>query len=269
MNSPARYLRLLGSFARYGLAREMAFRGNFIIKMLVELLWLAILLIFYRTVFTQTSHVADWTEAEYLFFLGCYFTLEAVMETFFLSNCSEFADLVRSGDLDFYLLQPIDEQFLITCRTIDWTTLPNLAIGVGIMITGLGLLGWTVSPVQVLLFVIMFVCGVALSYSFLLLLTSSAVWMVRNQSLFELWWLFTTLIRYPREIYLGTWFAPASWFLTYVIPVLLIINVPAHTMVKVLDPVLVGYMLAATLALVLISRRYFRYALQRYRSASS
>ena len=41
---------------------------------------------------------------------------------------------------------------------------------------------------------------------FLLMLSSTAVWMVRNQSLYELWWLFTSLMRYPREIYRGpTW----------------------------------------------------------------
>jgi len=54
----ARYLRLLGALARYGLARELAFRGNLIAKVAVEGLWLAILLIFYLTIFQNTSSVA-------------------------------------------------------------------------------------------------------------------------------------------------------------------------------------------------------------------
>src|SRR6266849_6593679 len=116
MDAAARYLRLFVAFARYGLVRELAFRGNFLIKLTVEVLWLALLLIFYRTVFAKTSLVAGWSEAEYLFFVGCYFTLEGLIETFFLENCTAFADLIRSGDLDFYLLQPLDEQFLVSCR---------------------------------------------------------------------------------------------------------------------------------------------------------
>ena len=120
MRGAGRYLRLLGALARYGLARELAFRGNFLVRVAVEVLWLVIMIVFYRTVFTQTAHIKDWSEPEYLFFLGCYFALEGLIETFFLSNCNEFADLVRTGDLDFYLLQPIDEQFLVTCRSIDW-----------------------------------------------------------------------------------------------------------------------------------------------------
>ncbi len=34
MRSLAKYLRLLGSLARYTLARELAFRGNFLVKVL-------------------------------------------------------------------------------------------------------------------------------------------------------------------------------------------------------------------------------------------
>ena len=43
-----RYFRLLGAFARFCLANEMAFRGNFVMKVLVEVLWLGILLVFYQ-----------------------------------------------------------------------------------------------------------------------------------------------------------------------------------------------------------------------------
>src|SRR5262249_40396299 len=152
----------------------------FIVKVTVEALWLAILLIFYRTIFTKTTWVAGWSESEYLFFVGCYFVLEGVMETLFLGNCSEFADLVRSGDLDFFLLKPIDEQFLVTCRNIDWSTVPNVLMGSGIAGVALYQLNWRFDLGQAALFTLMFFCGVAMAYSFLLLLTSSAVWLVRN-----------------------------------------------------------------------------------------
>ena len=80
MTAAARYLRLLAAFGRYGLTRELAFRANFLVKISVELLWLGLLLIFYRTVFAKTSVIADWGEEEYLFFVGCYFALEGLRE---------------------------------------------------------------------------------------------------------------------------------------------------------------------------------------------
>src|SRR5581483_766636 len=122
MRGIGRYLRIWLALARYGLAREFAFRGNFLVKLSVEILWLFLLLAFYRTVFAKTSKVATWDETQYLFFVGCYFAMEGLVETLFMENCNEFAELIRTGDLDIYLLQPIDEQFLLSCRSIDWST---------------------------------------------------------------------------------------------------------------------------------------------------
>ena len=266
----ARYLRLMAALARYGLARELAFRGNLVIKVFVEVLWLAILLVFYFCVFQVTTRVAGWTEERYLFFVGCYFSMAALVETFFLSNCNEFADLVRTGDLDFLLLQPIDEQFLVTCRSIDWSTAPNVVVGAGVMALSLWRMHWPFDPLQAALFLAMFLCGLGLAYGFMVLLTAASVWLVRNQSLFELWWLFSSLMRYPREIFLrNTFVSPMGFFFSFIVPAMLVISVPADVMVRTFDPWVVAFTAAATVVLLVVSRRVFRLALRRYRSASS
>src|SRR5262249_46110266 len=90
MKTAARYFRLWLGFARFGLVRELSFRSNFLVKISVEILWLAILLVFYRTVFAQTNLVAGWNEFQFLFFVGCYFALGGLVETLFLENCNEF-----------------------------------------------------------------------------------------------------------------------------------------------------------------------------------
>jgi len=267
-------LRLFRAFARFGLLNELAFRANFLVKISVELLWLCLLLIFYDTVFRQTNTIQSWGHAEFLVFLGCYYALEGAIETFFLENCNEFSNLVRTGDLALYLLKPIDEQFLITFRKIDWTTAPNILVGVGVMTTGLlQLPDWHFNAGVLLLFAALFVCGVAMAYSFLLMLTATAVWLVRNQSLMELWWLFTTLMRYPRELYSGThapaFARPLGFFFSFLFPILLVVYVPARTLLQIFDAQFLAIMCAATVALLWLSRRTFRRALQSYRSASS
>jgi ABC-2 type transport system permease protein len=269
----ARYFRLLFAMARYELARELSFRGNFLVKVSVEVLWLGFLLIFYHTVFGQTDNVRGWNQAEYLFFVGCFFLLGVVIETFFLSNCSEFAELVRSGDLDFHLLRPIDEQFLLTCGKIDWSTAPNLVMGLVIMADALGRVeGWAFDPLRAAVFVLVFACGVATAYSFLVALAATSVWLVRNQSLYELWWLFTSVMRYPREIFGGAWTAWVPRIFLY-LTVLLVVDVPVRVLVKdrvqAPDPVFVGLAVAAAALLLWASRKFFRLALSKYRSASS
>ncbi|APW58739.1 ABC transporter permease [Paludisphaera borealis] len=265
----SKYVRMIGYLARYTLARELAFRGNFLVKVSVELLWLGILIAFYKTVFARTSHIADWSEPQYFFFVGCFFALNGLIETLFLENCNEFAELVRTGDLDFLLLKPIDEQFLVSCRRIDWGSAPNLLMGAILMATALVQAGWVFDPVRVGAFFLTFTCGVAIAYSFMLLLTSVSVWMVRNQSLMEMWWLFSSLARYPREIFSGRWAEPLGQFFTFFIPILLVSNVPANVMVRALEPAMVGLTVVAAVVLLWVSRRFFLVALRSYRSASS
>jgi ABC-2 type transport system permease protein len=206
-----RHIKLWFSLAKFSLLGEMAFRGNFLVKVFVELLWLGLLLLFNFTVYRQTTSIADWNEHQYLFFIGCFFALGGLIEMLFLDNCNQFADLVRSGDLDFFLLKPIDEQFLITCKHVDWSCFPNVILGGLVMGYAHWAGDWEFDPLKGLVFIILFFSGLALAYGLLLLLTSMSVWLMRNQSLFEAWWLFTTLMRYPCEIFQGTWATPAGF----------------------------------------------------------
>lgn len=269
--SPGRYLRLFAALGRFSLLNELAFRVNFLIKLFVELLWFSILMLFYdQIIFRNADEVAGWSREQYLFFVGCHYALGGLVETFFLENLTGFADLVRSGDLDIYLLRPIDEQFLISFRHVDWSTFPNVLQGAGVMVYALAATGWQFDAGRLLLFLGLFACGCAMTYSFLVMLCTLSVWLIRNQSLMEMWWLFTTVMRYPREVFGSTpWGRPVGAFFTLVVPVLLIVSVPADVMVRVMQPWFVAGMLAATAALLLLSRAFFRRALRSYRSASS
>jgi ABC-2 type transport system permease protein len=247
----------------------MSFRANFLAKLFVELLWLVLIVMFYELVFAKTKTLAGWDRNQYLFFVGCHYALGGLVETFFLDNCTNFAELVRSGDLDTYLLKPIDEQFLITCRRMDWSTFPNILQGGAVMVYSLIAMDWQFEPGKVFAFGVLFACGCLMAYSFLLMLCSLSVWMVRNQSLMEMWWLFTTLMRYPREIFNVSWAHPVGLFFTFVVPVLLVVNVPVNTMVRAFDWPFIGGMVLAAILLLLLSRAFFRRALRSYRSASS
>ena len=269
MNFVLHYGRLLGSLSRYTLARELSLRGNFLVKVAVEVIWLGIMVAFYATIFTKTNTIAGWSVNQYLFFVGAAFALNGLIETLFLENCNEFAELVRTGDLDFLLLKPVDEQFLISCRRIDWATAVNIPMGGVVMALALARMHWEFDPVKVAAFLVTFACGASIAYSFMMVLSATAVWLVRNQSLMEMWWLFSSLSRYPREIFRESKFEPLGFVFTFILPILLVSNVPADVMVRSLNFGMVGYMIAATVFAFWASRWFFRFALKSYRSASS
>ena len=192
---------------------------------------------------------------------------------------------MRTGNLDFYLLKPIDEQFLVSLRKIDWSTAPKLLLGVTIMAVAMALMGWSFNPLdlpsalagvrwtfepgRVIGFAALFACGVALAYSFLLLLSSTSVWLVRNENLMELWWLFTTLMRYPRGDLQRGWSYPSTR--------LLVRRARAAGRQRAGGPAGAGAWSRGTSPFssrrrrccFSLSRRFFFYALRSYSSASS
>ena len=60
-----------------------------------------------------------------------------------------------------------------------------------------------------------------------------------------------------------------GFFFTFIIPAMLVVSVPASTMVQVFEPKVMAFTAAATVVLLIASRKFFRFALRRYRSASS
>jgi ABC-2 type transport system permease protein len=84
-----------------------------------------------------------------------------------------------------------------------------------------------------------------------------------------MWWLFSSLARYPKEIFAGRWAEPLGNFFTFIIPILVVSNVPANVMVRVLNPAMVALTVMAAVCLLYLSRRFFQHALRSYRSASS
>jgi ABC-2 type transport system permease protein len=189
-----------------------------------------------------------------------------------MPNAEEFSELVRTGGLDFALLKPIDTQFLISLRRIDWSSLSNFLFASVVMAVSLAHLESRPGLVQVIFYPLYVMCGVAILYSVMIALAATSVWLGRNQTLYEFWFYITNFSRYPMEIYEGTFGTPIRWIFTFVIPLLVVVNVPAQLLAMPLAAQswrLALFTLIATLAALTASRFVFNRAMLSYRSASS
>ena len=114
--------------------------------------------------------------------------------------------------------------------------------------------------------------SVAILYALVIMLAAATILLGRNQSLYDFWFYLTNLSRYPAEIYAGPWGGPLRALCTFVMPILLVVNVPARVVAQPFTGrawgMVAGTVVAAVAALVL-SRVVFQAALARYRSASS
>lgn len=279
-----RYSRVFLTFARNSLVRDMTFRTNFIFECISSIGWTLMNVGFYLIIFQYTRSIGQdtgWHRDEFFAFLATTWFINSIVQAFFMPNAEEFSELIRTGGLDFALLKPIDTQFLISFRRIDWSALSNF--GVGIILLAASLWGMTqraeeplqLSPVAVLLYPVYIGCGVAIMYSVMICLSATSIWLGRNQTLYNFWFYITNFSRYPMEIYQRGWGWSLWGLFTFVLPVLVVVNVPARLIAKPLDPrawwewPLAAFALLATVMSVMASRWVFMRALGSYRSASS
>ena len=272
------YFRVFLTFARNSLMREMTFRANFVLETISSLSWVLMNLGFYVLVFEYTPMIgrdSGWGKYEFFVFLATTLLVNSLVQALFMTNADEFSELIRNGSLDFALLKPIDTQFLVSLQRIDWSALANFLFGLFLLGYALWRLDCRPGLVPAMLYPVYVACGVAILYALMISLSATSVWLGRNQTLYDFWFYITNFSRYPMEIYSGRFGTPLRHIFTFLIPVLIVVNVPARLLVRPLAPhtwrdwLLPLFTLFATVCSLAFSRWLFQRALSSYRSASS
>jgi ABC-2 type transport system permease protein len=258
-------------FFRNSIVREMAFRGNFLIEVVTNAFWFAAQMVFFTLIFGNVREMNGWSRDQFFAFMATGMIINTLIEAFFMPNCANFSELIRTGNLDFALLKPIDTQFLISFEKLDMGAFCHLLFPLALLGYALRNLGWPVGWMEAAMYVALVGLGVAFFYSLMIMLAASSVWLGRNQGLYEFWFYITIFARYPRDIYAGSVAGNLLQLLfSYVLPILLVITVPAEIVAgKVLEPSFIAVSAAAAVAGLFVSRRVFYLALRSYRSASS
>jgi len=270
-----RYATIFATFARACLVRDMTFRTNFLLECVTSLGWMSMNLAFYLLVFTFTAEIGrgtGWTREPFFAFVATGLIINSIVQALFIPSAEELTEMVRTGGLDGVLVQPLDAQFLLSMHRIDFSAFANGLVGVGLLAWALQSIDHAPHFVAWLLYPLLIFCGVAILYSLVIMLAAATIWMGRNQSLYDFWFYLTNFSRYPAEIYSGPWGSPLRALCTFVIPILLVVNVPARVIAQPLEGQGWGMILAAVIAAaasLLISRMVFQSAISRYRSASS
>jgi ABC-2 type transport system permease protein len=193
-----------------------------------------------------------------------------------MPNAANFSELIRSGNLDFVLLKPIDTQFLISFEKMDLAMFNQILLALSLLIYALISLGQPITVGQAGLYVLYLGVGVAFFYSLMMVLASTSIWLGRNQGLYDFWFYITIFARYPRSIYNGTNSGVLElgeilqFSFSYLLPILLVVTVPAELLVKPFEgwefPVIA---LVSSAFGLIAARLVFRWSLKSYRSASS
>ena len=262
-----RYLAIYAIMLRNALIREMSFKANFLLWMVVELLWFLGQIVFIEVLFLYVEEIGDWSKWEMVLLVGTHQLVGQLFQAFFYANLASLPELVRTGKLDFALVLPMDSQFAVSTRQFGLDNLVNAVIGAVFVGFALGRLGVVPQWYQVALFAVAVVLGVAIHYAIMFFLATLSFFIVRAQGLVYGYYSLFNIARYPDVVFRG-WF---KVIFTWVVPVIVVANVPARILARAFDSSggLMLQMLGATLGIVAATRVFWTFALRRYASTGS
>jgi len=259
------YARIWLAQIRYSTVREMMFKTNFLLWIIVDLAWFGLHLSFIQFLYLQVNTVAGWGKWDMVLLVSTNMLVQQIFQTFLMINLTKLPELIRNGKLDYFLAQPAPAQFLVSTRNFEPGSVVDLLAALIVCVVALAHLDKPFSGTGLLAFPILVAFGVLIHYALLLMLMSLAFWMTRAQGFINAYYNVFQIARLPREAFSGV----TRILFTWTVPLLLIANVPARTLLYGLNASDVVGMGLATALLLLLSTIVFQAGLRRYGSASS
>lgn len=259
------YLRIWLACARYSVVRTMMFRFDFIMWSLVEFCWMAVNLLLIAVIYSHTGDIAGWGKYEMILLVGTSMLVQRFIMGFFWSNLFEMARNIRSGHFDFFLAQPGSPLFMVSTRKLDLDGILNAFIAAGVVAYAVRELGLSPSLPDLALYALMIVCGILINYGALLLIVSLTFWLGAAQGIEGGYFTLMEFSRLPRETFRGA----ANVFFVWLLPAVVVSNVPARALLHGFNPVNALWLVGATAVWLGLGVTVFNRGLRRYASASS
>ena len=260
-----RYIRVYLTLIRLNLSALIVYPANFYNSLIATVAWSFFSLYSIVLLTTGVRAAFGMTRGEILLLNGVYGILIAIFHVLFSYNFARFSSVIHKGELDGVLLKPIDAQFLLSFWMFGWVSISRIVISVVYVAVLVKQLGIAISFLDYILFFVLGACAILVLYSIWYIVITLTIWFTRVSNLVELMFNITGIARYPRAM-----FGQSAQVLPLLLfPILLMINTPArvylHTVGAIDGIMLVGF---ACLFFV-ISRKFWRFALRFYTSASS
>jgi ABC-2 type transport system permease protein len=262
-----RYLGIYAALWKNSVTREMNFKTNFLLWIVVEVLWFGLQLAFIGVLYLHTEQIGTWSKWQVVMLVGASHFIQQVFQAFFLINCTNLSELVRLGKLDFLLLLPVNSRFVVSFRQVDLGAFVNAASAVAVMVYAARRMDLSPGAAQIAGFLVLCAAGILIHYSLMFLLASISFWTVRAQGIVWGYYNLFQIARMPDEAFGRGLF---RGFFTFAVPMLLVSNVPVRLLVDKLSsagPLLLLLVMGGLCFAV--SEWIWRLSLRQYTSASS
>jgi len=249
------------------LMRRMAYPINFYLMSFGSLFQMLLSIAFVKIIFNFIDNLAGWNYYQALMVVASYMLIEGLM----WGTCAYLNGLkthVLMGTLDGLLVKPIDNQYIVSIWQSDpedWMRVITALIIFIISVNGLNL------PLQILiinLFYYLFLIFNAylIVYSITLIIRTITFWTTETDGLWKILESFTRLSQYPTDIFYNKLI---RLFFTTIIPLSFIATIPAKVLIHGPNIFLISSSTLLAIIFFMASRKFFKFGLKHYSSASS
>lgn len=197
-----------------------------------------------------------------IFFLS--FNLVDILSQLLFREVYRFRQAIVSGIFDFYLIKPINALYrslLGGPDLIDFITLVPLIGATVFFMIRLNINNFA----SILTYILLLSAAFLIAFSFHILVLSLAIITTEIDHAIMMYRDVVGMGRFPVDIYSE----PLRSFLTFIIPVGLMMSFPAKALLGLLSPLLVVYSIVFSLLIFYLSLKVWNYSLTKYSSASS
>ena len=242
--------------------KMMEYRSDFLFWLVVSLMWTAFNYFFFYLIFGNVETVAGWTQDELMIVLSFFTMIDALTWSIFWPNMSNYTESVFSGGLSKYLLQPVNSIFLLTTEHITYHNVPRFFIGLAVLIATAVKMDISVSFLQIVLVITLFLISFVFLYSGWFLLATISLWVEKLQNINDIMPGFRRIYQIPRQVYTGI----TSLTVSFIFPVALVTSLPSEVLLGRTPIFLCIYFAVFTFVFALISYFFFKVSITKYSS---
>lgn len=257
-------VRVLFHNFKVSILNEMAHKINFIMRFLSDSIYFVIYYIFYTVIFSYVPNINGWGKYEVLLLMGTFHIIISLFLGVFFPNLIQIPALVKSGQLDSYIVKPVNSQLLVSTRSIDGGSLMNVALGIAIICNSVIQLQLSLTLKVILLFLFYIMVGTLIMYSVLFIMLSTIFWLQDSSWSIGFFMTFNSFADKPVSIYKGLVYR----FLVFIFPIGLVANIPASILLNNTDTNLQAWILIAAVTLLYLSKKIWKKGITLYEGAS-
>lgn len=261
-----KYLKINLILFKNAFIRDLKIPGFVFSATIVRIIEIIVSIIFFNVLFSFTDNLAGWNYYQILFLYSFVRFINLIHSGWLKAGIKSIAtEMIRRGDLDFYLTKPVDTMFLVSINRPRIYVFINLffIVGVGIWAVAKGqmALGWE----NVLWFIILTILSLILYYYLTILTVIPAFWFIRLWSLQDIMNRMNTFMRYPAGIF------PISIRIALftIFPILAVSYIPVASFFEPPKISYIIYMIITTIVFSLLTRFFWQLGEKHYGSASS